>query len=335
MRSRRTPVVLLAAATVLALPQSAQGAQAGSATAGAAWAVHAVVPSATAVRPFVLHVGLAGSVVTMPSSLRAGTYVVHASTTDVSSELQVVRPPSTLTRSRFVALWHDWWLSQSPTTWNRWRTAATFLGGAQVVPRSVPNLNRTPAGLGTFAITLRPGTYWFYTGRSGDPMIATSRGLAPVPASRIRVVTVYGAAPAQTAVAYAGTVRFGSYTVDGQPTSVSLPRSLPAHGYLRGLGVTQFVSTLSLRKLRPGVAQSRLVPGDCYPDSGGAWGGAPDCFEPYRYQLGGGVSAGSAALWWYTVPPGRYAVGQASHDVGWDTDRIPAYRGEVTIVTFS
>ena len=155
-------------------------------------------------------------------------------------------------------------------------------------------------------------------------------------AARIHVVTVYGAAPTQSAVPAVGLVRFGSYTVAGRSTSVSLPTSLPAHGYLRGVGTPGYVSTLSLRKLLPGVGYSRLVAGDCYPDNGGAWQGAADCFAPFDYQLGGGVSAGSGALWYYSVPPGTYAVGQISHAAMWESPiGRPAERGEVTIVTFS
>lgn len=334
MTISRTSLVAAAAAAAITVSIAPVSADARSMPISAPASVRAVVAP---VRPYVLRVGLSGTTVLMPSRLHAGTYFVHVSTTDQVNELQVVRPPRRLSRTRFVSLWRAWW-NRGDTgpgnTWKAWRTSATFVGGAQVVNRSLPYLNRTPGGVGTFAITLRPGTYWFYTGENGDLQTLTGRRLVAVRPSRIRVVSVYATAPTQTHVPLVGTVRFGSYRVAGKLTSVFLPTSLPAHGYLRGVGTPGYISTLNLRKLRPGVTQARLVPGDCYPDSGGAWGGALDCFEPYRYRLGGGVSAGSAAVWWYTIPTGSYAVSQGSHSSVWDTDR-PSLLGQVTIVSFS
>ncbi|HEU4676438.1 MAG TPA: hypothetical protein VFS29_10640 [Motilibacteraceae bacterium] len=309
-------------------------AAAGLAAVPAVQASGATAPSSSAsttvVRPWTLGIGLEGTAVTMPSRLRAGTYIVHATTTDRVNEVQFVRPPQTLSTSRFVTLWRTWWNHQTDRNWHAWRTSATFVGGAQVVPNSLPGLPRTPAGQGTFAITLRPGTYWVYTGDLGD--LRTSSGTL-VPASRIKAVTVYGPAPAQSTVRYAGTVRFGSYTTsDGRPTSVSLPRTLPAQGYLRGVGTPGYVSTLGLQKLKPTTTEDMLVPGICYPDGGGLqrdYG----CFEG-SYQLGGAVSAGANAVWYYALPPGRYAAGQNSHNALWDYDMgRPGPMGAVSVVT--
>ena len=156
MRVRRTSSVVSAAAAAVAVAL-APGIAAAMTPAPSPDVV--TVTASAVARPFVVRVGLSGTTVSMPSRLRAGTYVVHVSTTDQMNELQVVRPPSTLSRTRFVALWHAWWNSGAGTTssWRAWRTSATFVGGAQVVPRSARYLNRTPGGVGTFAITLRPG----------------------------------------------------------------------------------------------------------------------------------------------------------------------------------
>ncbi|MEO6144842.1 MAG: hypothetical protein ABIP19_12770 [Dermatophilaceae bacterium] len=287
--------------------------------------------TATALRPWTLNVGLYKGTVTMPSTLRAGTWVMHVNSTDAQAELQAVRPPSTLTRNGFVARWRAWWAAQNVsgtsafTTWNAWRQSVTFVGGGVAVPHSIPGASRSPVGAGTFAITLRPGTYWFYGASTGDPVVGPSH---------IKVVTVVGTGPPQTLVPFVGTVRFGQYPAT--QSSVFLPASLPAQGYLRAIGTPGYVSTLWLQKLKPGVTITMLhTDGECFD----AFAGGPprqQCFEPYTYQLGGGVSAGASALWYYRVPVGSYAVGQRSHDAVWDADvGRPFVQGQVSLVAFS
>lgn len=190
---------------------------------------------------------------------------------------------------------------ESTATWIRqcrtWRTSATFVGGANVVRTTPYDLIVNPGGRATFAITLAPGRYWFYSDSNGHPALPGGRSIAM---SRIRTVTVVGAAE-RAAVPVAATARFAT-------GSVTLPRSIPRRGFVLGVGEVGFVNALALRRLEPWVTPDQLQEGVCFDDGGG---GTPSlsCFDGDA-GLGGGVSGGASALWWYDLPPGEYIAYQ-------------------------
>ena len=64
-----------------------------------------------------------------------------------------------------------------------------------------------------------------------------------------------------------------------------------------------------------------LVPSQCFPDGGGAYQ-ALQCFDASA-TLGGGVSAGASALWWYDLPPGEYIAFQGGMNEAGDSGLDP------------
>ncbi|HET7900919.1 MAG TPA: hypothetical protein VFL59_06990 [Candidatus Nanopelagicales bacterium] len=264
-----------------------------------------------------LNVAVSGGVTTMPTRLMAGTYYVHLSTLDSGASLQVVRPPSTLS----LASWYARYLAcathspgESYATSVRqcryWRTSATFVGGANVVRVSTYDQLVNPGGRATFAITLAPGRYWFYADTGGAPQLSNGK---PLPRIRIRTVTVVGASQ-RAAVPVAAVLRF-------PPGSVSFPRLVPRRGFVLGIGEPGVITVLVLLRRKSWVTDADLVPGQCFPDSGGA-SQALQCFDGY-VRLGGGVSAGASALWWYDLPAGDYIAFQGGLDEAGDSGLYP------------
>lgn len=299
--------------------------------------------------PRYLSVAISKGLVTMPSRILAGTYYVHVKTADLGAGLQVVRPPQGnpgYTPTKFYAAWTAFHAHAdgpgAATTFRSWRTAVTFIGGAQVAPHTQLGFARTPAGVGTFAITLSAGTYWFYADSgNGDPYTQWIPGKSLVANPRlVRVVTVVGALPSQRPVPVAALARFGIYPVRagsvpaiGNVTSVSLPAHLPTAGFIKGLGTPGRISALWVKQLKPGITDADLR-GDytCF----GREGLDPpvkDCFVANTFRvLGGGVSAGASALWYYVLPPGEYVMGNGGHDENY---RFLFSQGLVSRVTVS
>lgn len=250
-----------------------------------------------------LTVDVSKGVVTMPSRLLAGTYYVHITTKDADASLQVVRRPANLSlatwRARFLAC-HTWSPGETQQTSLRqcryWRTSATFVGGANVVRSSRWGMLPNPGGRATFAITLAPGQYWFYEDLSGQPVYSNK----PSPLSRIRVVTVVGAAE-RVPVPVAAVVRFAA-------GSVTLPRAIPRRGFLLGIGQPGIINRPGFLRIRPGITDEQITAfGVCFNSSSGI----PElnCFDAGA-DIGGGVSGGASALWWYDLPPGEYIAFQ-------------------------
>ena len=63
----------------------------------------AAATTTTTARPRTIYISLSHDIVTMPTTVRAGTYYVQVRTTDAMNGVTVVRPPSTLTPSAFYA----------------------------------------------------------------------------------------------------------------------------------------------------------------------------------------------------------------------------------------
>jgi hypothetical protein len=252
----------------------------------------------------------------MPSRLVAGTYLVKVTTRDAQSEVQVVRPSRSLTTAAFAARWARWYSltnhgKDSRAAFQTWRTSATFVGGAWVVPRATTSHAQTPGGVGTFQITLNPGRYWFYADNA-----------------KIKTVTVVGAArpalpaPNPTVVRF-GAFRFGAFG----GTSVSLPATIPSSGWMKGIGTPGILSVLWAQRLLPGITAADLRD-SCGFDQMPA---NKTCFARGSFvQLGGSVSAGASALWRYRLPPGRYVVGNGGQLSTFD---VPFNLGSVSVVT--
>lgn len=263
-----------------------------------------------------LTIGVSKGVVTMPSRLTAGTYYVHVTTADAEASLQVVRRPVGLA----LATWYQRFLSCSTVTQGEpsqgivrrcryWRTSATFVGGANVVRSSRNGAFPNPGGRATFAITLSPGQYWFYEDQGGQP----ARGGRPSPLSSIHVVTVVGAAE-RAPVPVAAVARFGA-------GSLTIPRVIPRRGFLLGIGQPGIINTLGLARIKPGITDEQLVAfGVCFNSSSGI----PElsCLDGNTI-LGGGVSGGASALWWYDLPPGEYIAFQAGTNEAGDFGLYP------------
>lgn len=281
---------------------------------------------ATTARVRYLDITVHKDVVTMPTRLVAGTYYVHVNTPDEVNSIQVVRPPSTLSRARFSALYMNYfnallkgkYIPAIQTAYNRWRTSATFVGGAQSWGIKVPYRE------GVFAITLWPGRYWFYaSGGSGMPRVDETRWT-----THIYQVTVVGTG-SRSPVPIVGVVRFGS-SYPGPVPKYFIPRTLPRQGFLLALGTRGILSTLRVAGLLPGITDAQLHDGHtCLADDL-----PPEqrCFNSYWFVLGGAVSAGASAFWYYRLPPGDYVVGQASTQM-WAFDSNPFNGGIVTRVT--
>ncbi len=172
-------------------------------------------------------------------------------------------------------------------------------------------------GPGTFAITLSPGRHWFFASINGD--------VFGTPSSRIRQVTVVGTvnrAPVPTAAV----ARFAY----ARGASVTLPRTLPTHGFVLGIGARGLLSTLVFSKLLPGITDAELNDGTtCISD------GLPvtkQCFAPVRHSFdGGAVSGGASALWYYSLPPGDYPVGLSGHTCSFDWCSRTALQQRITV----
>lgn len=263
-----------------------------------------------------LTVSVSKGVVTMPSRLPAGTYYIHVTTVDADASLQVVRRPAGLA----LATWYQRFLSCSTVTQGEpsqgivrrcryWRTSATFVGGANVVRTSSSGTFPNPGGRATFAITLSPGQYWFYEDQGGQP----ARGGRPSPLSSIHVVTVVGAAE-RAPVPVVAVARFGA-------GSLTIPRVIPRRGFLLGIGQSGIINALGLARIKPGITDEQLVAfGVCFNSSSGI----PElsCLDGDAV-LGGGVSGGASALWWYDLPPGEYIAFQAGTNEAGDSGLYP------------
>lgn len=270
----------------------------------------------TAPRIRSLTIGVSKGVVTMPSRLAAGTYYVHVTTTDANASLQVVRRPVGLSlatwRQRFLACNSVTPGEPSQTIVRRcryWRTSATFVGGANVVRTSTSGTFPNPGGRATFALTLSPGQYWFYEDLAGQPIY----GNKPLALSRIRAVTVVGTAE-RSPVRAVGVARFAA-------GSVTITRVIPRRGFLLGIGQPGIINSLGLARIKPGITDEQLVaPGVCF-NSGS---GIPElsCLDGGAF-LGGGVSGGASALWWYDLPPGEYIAFQAGTNEAGDSGLYP------------
>lgn len=264
-----------------------------------------------------LTVSVSNGITTMPSRLLAGTYFVHVTTADAQASLQVVRAPAMLS----LATWYARYVAcatytpgESVQTSVRqcryWRTSATFVGGAHVVRTSAYAALANPGGRATFAITLAPGRYWLYSDVGGSP----NAGGKILPRRLIRTLTVVG--PAERAnVPVAAVARFAGNT----PT---MPRAIPRRGFVLGVGEPGVITVLAVERLKPWVTDTDLVEGQCFDDSGG---GTPalQCFDGFS-TLGGGVSAGASALWWYDLPPGEYIAVQGGMNEAGDSGLYPS-----------
>lgn len=317
----RRPTLLLAAAALLAAlapstTASAAEAPTRSTSTVASSSTHAAATTTPRIRS--LTVSVSKGVVTMPSRLAAGTYYVHVTTPDASAPLQVVRPPSYLSLATWFArdvACRTYTRGESWETSLRqcrfWRTSATFVGGAQVT-RVAADALLNPGGRATFAITLAPGRYWFYESDYGYGHL--TYGGKTLPRSAVRTITVTGPAE-RAAVPVAAVARFANNTP-------SMPRVIPRRGFVLGLGEPGVVTLLFFFRLKPWVKDSDLVPSQCFPDGGGAYQ-ALQCFDA-GLVLGGGVSAGASALWWYDLPPGEYIAFQGGLNEVGDTGLDPS-----------
>jgi hypothetical protein len=289
-----------------------------------------------------LEVQVDGARTVLPTTaLSAGTYVVHVATTsaDGPQALQVARPVGTLTRKQFVARYRTWLAATTVTnthehltphqtlvrnarivdTFARWRQSVTFLGGATASSTtSVPGV--VPA-TGYFAVDLEPGRYWFYAATAGEPA-DTSR--AADAAAEIVEVTVTGS---MTYVA-APVVGEAEFTNSPGNFSVTMPATLPTQGYLIGRGTYDVVSTLQFHRMLPGVTDAT----PCLFVDDAALGAV--CFyqENSELSLQGGVSANATALWYYSLPPGRYAVANGSHEA-FGFYPVSEFGGSISYVT--
>ncbi len=271
-----------------------------------------------------LEVRVDGTTTLMPATeLSAGTYVVHVATTNAvgPQALQVARPVGTLTRKQFVARYRTWLAAATVTnthahlaphqtlvrnarivdTFARWRQSVTFLGGATgTATTSEPAV--VPA-TGYFAVDLEPGRYWFYAATAGEPPESSTRAGA---AAAIVEVTVTGS------MTYVDAPVVGEVDFTNSPGTyaVTVPATLPTQGYLLGRGTYDVVSTLQFHRMLPGVTDAT----PCLFMDDVALGAV--CFYQESSELGlnGGVSANATALWYYSLPPGRYAVANGSHD---------------------
>lgn len=264
-------------------------------------------PAATA-RPRTIYLSLSRDIVTMPSTVSAGTYYVQVRTTDARNGVTVVRPPSTLTPSTFYARYSAFYAAynanQDPTAaMHRYRTSATFVGGAST----------TAGQVGAFAIRLNPGRYWFFSAGGSDPLSWAKGGSLRLNPAHVKVVTVVGSVTPAVAVPIAGVARFG---IDWKAsTSVVLPSALPRAGFLLAVGGPALAGGMWATRIVDGVTDTELHDGTCLAD------GLPptkQCFYGPMFTIGGAVSPGASAWFYYRFPPGDYAVGSNDHNALFD-----------------
>lgn len=264
-----------------------------------------------------LSVTVLGTDVTVPTQLAAGTYVVQVSTPDPhdNGTVQVARPGDGLTREKFLRLQKE---AQPPSeddvaafraAYRRWRTSATFLGGGTAQPTRVKGnvRNPTPGGVGTFAVTLEPGRYWFYAGYGG---------MAYGAAGSIREVTVSG--PVEDATSSLPVVADVQFSPTPLDVPVQMPAVIPQRGFLRATGAPGYVGTLGLASLAADVTDAELADRrTCSVGDNPSRLPVRNCFTSVgNIEFLGGVSAGHAAYWYYDLPPGDYAASQLTGD-GW------------------
>jgi hypothetical protein len=289
-----------------------------------------------------LEVRVDGTTTVLPSTeLSAGTYVVHVATTTAEGPqaLQVARPVGNLTRKQFVARYRAWVAVTTVTdthahltphqtlvrnarivdTFARWRQSVTFLGGA--TGTAITPVQGVVPATGYFAVDLEPGRYWFYAATAGEP---PESGTGAGAAADIVEVTVTGSmthvdAPVVGEVDFTNSP--GTY-------AVTVPATLPTQGYLLGLGTYDVVSTLQFHRMLPGVTDAT----PCLFVDDSPLGAV--CFyqESSELALQGGVSANATALWYYSLPPGRYAVANGSHDA-FGLFPVSEFGGSISYVT--
>ena len=105
-----------------------------------------------------------------------------------------------------------------------------------------------------------------------------------------------------------------------------MPRTIPTSGFVLGVGATGWTSVLSMRRLLPGLSDGDL--GTCLMD--GLVVPSPCFARPGAAQLGGAVSGGASALWYYRLPPGDYIVGQGGL-TAWPYDASLAHALRITV----
>lgn len=269
----------------------------------------AATPTAT-VRPHTIYISLSSDIVTMPTTLRAGTYYVQVRTTDARNGVTVVRPPSTLTPSTFYARYRAFYDQynagkDASAALHRYRTSATFVGGAST----------TAGHVGAFAIRLNPGRYWFFTADGSDPLGARVGTGFRLNAAHVKVVTVVGPAAPAVAVPVVGVARLGATTPSR--STVVLPATLPGQGFLLAVGVRGegLTGGMWAQRVRAGITDAELHDGACLND------GLPpelDCFDGPVVAIGGAVSPGASAWFYYRLPPGDYAVASNDHSQYFD-----------------
>jgi hypothetical protein len=344
-RKQRVVAQVVAAGTIVLLagcstpssssssePQASTASSSSSTQSASAWSP---TPTETAAGIRTLDVAVHGDVVVVPSHLQAGTYVVTVSTSDADgATLQVARPGDRLTPQRFVDLQDAYYAAATPgrhdieLAFRRWRTSVTFLGGATAVPAQMTyGYARTPGGVGTFAVTLAPGRYWFYAGNAGEVLTGDNH---PAAAAHIREVTVDGApTDASAALPVTAEARFSPGT---STIPVQLPATIPGRGFLRGRGSPGVVSTLVLLPLLPGVTDAELTDGGtCIAGRSSGGIATKNCFGRRSTAFLAGVSGGQDALWFYDLPPGDYAAGQASGVNGVESQLFWGYVTRVTV----
>lgn len=302
--------LLAASSSCASPPVTSRAAPAPSAVrAPAATVATAATPTTTA-RPRTIYISLSHDIVTMPTTVRAGTYYVQVRTTDARNGVTVVRPPSTLTPSTFYARWQAFYdqynaSKDASAALHRYRTSATFVGGAWT----------TRGHVGAFAIRLNPGRYWFFTADGSDPLGAQVGHAYRRDPAHVKVVTVVGPAAPAVAVPVVGVARIGS--VVAATSTVALPSTLPSHGFLLAVGVRGggLTGGLWAERVRPGITDAELHDGTCLDDG---LPPAKDCFDGPVVTLGGAVSPGASAWFYYALPPGDYAVGSSDHSQYFD-----------------
>jgi len=256
-------------------------------TSIAAGAAGVSASAVTLSAPHTLYISVANGYLTMPHRIAAGQYYFQVRTRDTNTVVQIVRAPTGYTprqfldaRTRYVTALRA--KADPRAAFTAWVKSVTFVGGVAVAR----------GGVGAFATGLRAGTYWLYGNATGGPTHL----------ARIAVLSVVGAFPAQTPVSSVGVVRFGDR---GAPT---MPANLPTAGWLKGLGGTAPLNSLTMVKLAPGVTTADLDGfGVCFGKS--PFPPTKECFESPGMHPSGYVSAGASVFWYYRLPRGDYIAG--------------------------
>ncbi|HET7900920.1 MAG TPA: hypothetical protein VFL59_06995, partial [Candidatus Nanopelagicales bacterium] len=125
----------------------------------------------------------------------------------------------------------------------------------------------------------------------------------------IKVVTVVGPAPGAVVVPVVGVARFA---LDWPAhRSVTLPSTLPRQGFLLAVGGTGLTGGITAGRLVAGTTDAELYDGvTCITEGVPA---ARNCFTGTWAAMGGAVSPGASAWFYYRLPAGDYAVGSDDH----------------------